>query len=137
MQVLDNSVWIDKNNTVYQFQFSKGKIYNFDRPYLGYLIQYAPGPYFYANQKLIELALDLNNTIILPYMNSVKYNENSISWDDGTTWKRVRDIPKKNEMDNIYHYAYALSQQNTNILYDRTNKVYGQHPVVRGQILPK
>jgi len=70
-------------------------------------------------------------------MKSVKYDENTISWNDGTIWNRVKDLPKKNEMDNIYHYAYALSQQNTDILYERANRVYGQHPVVKGQILPK
>lgn len=137
MQGLDKSVWIDKNNVIFQFQFTKGKVYNFDRPFLGYVVQYSAGPYYYANQKLIEVAIDLNNVIILPYMKSVKYDENTISWNDGTIWNRVKDLPKKNEMDNIYHYAYALSQQNTDILYERSDRIYGQHPVVKGQILPK
>lgn len=136
MQNLDKSIWIDNNNIIFQFQFTKGKIFNFDRPYLGVVIQYSTGNYYYADQKLIEVAIDIKGTIILPYMKSINVDENIIKWNDGSIWKKVNDIPEKNKIENIYHYAHNLATNNSNILYNKINNVYGEHPVVKGQILP-
>ena len=139
LEMINRTFWTSPQKpVVYKFLLSNYNVNNNPLVYQGYILELKPGYYYYPDTSYYDVQIDLNGVIHYALFHSIEVTPNKIVWNNGDVWSKS-EVPKTVSQKNYLNmeYIYDVNKYDTESLYNKMNAIYGQHPVIPGQEIPK